>query len=78
MRNDVSVFKLIWDKVRIKAFPYVSSHMLLFLNWRLMQSGKFIDFLEVCKCGMLCVNFFSVAVYRSADMELCHPLSNKE
>ena len=34
-----------------------------------MQSGKFIDFLNVCKCGMLCVNFHSVAVYNSSVME---------
>ena len=34
-----------------------------------MQSGKLIDFLKVCKCGMLCVNFLSVAVYKSATME---------
>ena len=28
-----------------------------------MQSEKFIDFLEVCKCGMFCVNFYFVAVF---------------
>ena len=33
-----------------------------------MQSGKFIDCFKVCKCGMLCVNFYAVAVCNSADM----------
>ena len=33
-----------------------------------MQSEKLTDFLKVCKCGMLCVNFHSVAVYNSAVM----------
>ena len=34
-----------------------------------MQSGKFIDFSKVCKCGMLCLNVRSVAVYNSAVVE---------
>ena len=34
-----------------------------------MQSGKLIDFLKVRKCGMLCVNFRSVAEYNSAVIE---------
>ena len=42
------------------------AHMLLkifiFRNWRPMQSEKIIDSFEVCKCGMLCVIFHSVAV----------------
>ena len=28
-----------------------------------MQLEKITDFFEVCKCGMLCVNFNSVTVY---------------
>ena len=27
-----------------------------------MQSRKFIDSFEVCKCGIICVNFYRVAV----------------
>ena len=34
-----------------------------------MQSGKLIDFLKVCRCGILCVNFVFLAVYDSAAME---------
>ena len=41
-----------------------------FCNWRPMQSGKSIDFVNVCKCGMLCVNFHFVAVFNSAVMEV--------
>ena len=36
-----------------------------------MQSGKIIDSFEVCKWGMLCLNFYSVTVYDSAVMEFC-------
>ena len=61
MKNeDISMFKFIQDTLGIKAFPY---------NWRPMQSGKFIQFFKVCKCGMLCVNFHPVAVYNSAVIE---------
>ena len=49
------------------------AHMLLqnfiFRNWRPMQLEKLIDFCKVCKCGMLCADFHSVAVYESAVME---------
>ena len=41
---------------------------LYFCNWKPMQSKKVIHFLKVCTCGMLCVNFQSVAV-NSAVME---------
>ena len=34
-----------------------------------MQSEKVVDCFEVCKCGMLCVNFYLVAVYHSAVTE---------
>ena len=34
-----------------------------------MQSGNFTELSKVCKCGILCVKFLSVAVYNSAVME---------
>ena len=34
-----------------------------------MPSEKFIDFLKVCKCGKVYVNFHSVAAYVSVVME---------
>ena len=41
-----------------------------------MPSEKFIDFLEACKCGMLCVDFYFVAMYRSVFDVVMH--SNKQ
>ena len=34
-----------------------------------MQSGKFIDLFEVCKCGMLCVNYYSIIAYNYEAMQ---------
>ena len=34
-----------------------------------MQSGKLLDFLNLCQCGMFSLNFLSVAVYNSAVLE---------
>ena len=74
MKNEgSSVLKFIEDKLGIKAFSYVScphpAIKLHFRNWRPIRSAKFLDFLKVCKCGMLYVNFHFVAVYNSAVME---------
>ena len=51
------------------------AHMLnLHFSQLQVHSKNVMDFFYVCKCGMLCVNFYSFAVYNSAVMEFW-PLS---
>ena len=67
--------RFIWDKMGIKAFPYLScpygTIKLHFSQLEADATRKLIEFFKTCKCGMLCVNFHSVTVYNSAVMEFC-------
>ena len=67
------MFGFIYDKLQMKSCSYVSwPHATIKLHFSRLEADeirKFIDFLNVRKCDMLCVNFQSVAVYDSAVMQ---------
>ena len=74
--EDVSMLKLFRTKWGEGiSFPFVSyPHTTTDHHLFATQSEKLMDFLKVRKCGMLCVNFRSVAANNSSVMEFW-PLS---
>ena len=61
--EDASMFKLIQDKLGTKGFRYISC------PYATIKLHVSLCFFEVCECGKLGMNFYSITLCNSAVIE---------